>query len=118
MTRLTSELWVKALVRRVFAEGGFAAIERVGSPEAGAIFIRVRNRNGGETLLAPAPQSLFEPLNSGDRLFERRNTQAPDGDADALLMREAEFDPDLWIVEIETDNPEVFVEITADPPDV
>lgn len=117
MTRLTSDLWVKALVRRVFAEGGFAAIERAGSHEAGAIFIRVRDRNGGETLLAPAPQSLFESANSGDRLFERRIGEAPQGDADAILARETGFDPDLWIVEIETDNPEGFVEITGDPPD-
>lgn len=118
MTRLTSDMWVRALVRRVFAEGGFAAIERVGSPEAGAIFIRIRDRNGGETLLAPAPQSLFEPANSGDRLFERRDTETQEGNVDAVLVRETDFDPDLWIVEIETDNPEAFVEITVDPPDV
>lgn len=118
MTRLTSDLWVRALLRRVFADGGFAAIERAGSPEAGAIFIRVRNRNGGETLLAPAPQSLFEAANSGDRLFERRVTEAPQGDAEAVLARETGFDPDLWIVEIETDDPEAYLEITADPPDV
>lgn len=118
MMRLTSDLWVKALIRRVFGEGGFAAIERAGAPEAGAIFVRVRGRDGGETLLAPAPQSLFDSAHPGDRLFERRAGREEEGEADAVLAREANFDPDLWVVEIETDHPENFVEITPDAPDI
>lgn len=117
MMRLTSDLWVKALIRRVFGEGGFAAIERVGASDAGAIFIRVRDRNGGETLLAPAPQSLFESTNPGDRLFERRIAEESAGYADVVLAREASFDPDLWVVEIETDHPEAYLEITPAAPD-
>ncbi len=118
MMRLTSELWVKALMRRVFGEGGFAAVERTGAPEAGAIFIRVRSRNGGETLLAPAPQSLFESTNPGDRLFEGRIVDGTAENTDAALAREIEFDPDLWVVEIETDHPETYVEITPAEPDI
>lgn len=117
MMRLTSDLWVKALVRRVFADGGFAAIEKSGSPEAGAIFIKVRDKGGDVTLLAPAPQSLFESANPGDRLFEQRLAKGSEGEAAAVLVRETNFDPDLWVVEIETDHPGNFVEITPAAPD-
>lgn len=117
MTRLTSDFWVKALVRRVYGDGGFAAIERAGAPEAGAIFVRVRGKGGAETLLAPAPQSLFETANSGERLFELRIAKGSGTDVDAVLAREAGFDPDMWVVEIETDHPETYIEIMPDAPD-
>ncbi|MET0943059.1 MAG: DUF1491 family protein, partial [Mesorhizobium sp.] len=42
--RVTSELWVSALTRRVFSGGGFAAILKRGAAEAGAVFILSRNR--------------------------------------------------------------------------
>ncbi len=110
--RLTTDLWVKALVRRLFGEGGFAAVERVGAAEAGAVFIRVRRRDGAQTLLGPAPQSLFETAKPDDRMFEPRIVAADDQEVDALLAREAGFDPDFWVVEIETDSPESYLEIT------
>jgi hypothetical protein len=111
MMRLTSDIWVKALIRRIFGEGGFAAIERVGASEAGAVFVRVRGRDGSETLLAPAPQSLFETARPQDRLFEPRIVGGTCEDVDAILTREASFDPDFWVVEIETDQPESYLEI-------
>ena len=37
--RLTTSLWASALVRRVFASGGFAAILRHGADSAGAVFL-------------------------------------------------------------------------------
>jgi len=102
--RVTSEFFVTALIRRVFASGGFAAVERKGAPEAGAIFIRQRFRDGLETLYAPAPQSVFEAERSDDRRFEIRKEH---GESDAVrdvLEREIRFDPDLWVVELEIDE--------------
>ncbi|MEX3008076.1 DUF1491 family protein [Hoeflea sp. TYP-13] len=109
--RLTSEMWVKALVRRVFGDGLFAVIERQGSPEAGAIFIRIRGRDGRETLLGPAPQSHFDTAKPLDRSFERRLDKCESQEIDALLEREKKFDPDFWVVEIETDEPEDYVSV-------
>ena len=117
MRRLTSDIWVKALIRRLFGAGGFAAVERVGAAEAGAIFVRVRRRDGAQTLLAPAPQSLFEAELPEERLFEMRVPVATGSEIDALLEREASFDPDFWVVEIETDSPETYLDITPDAPD-
>lgn len=102
--RVTSDLFVSALIRRVFSSGGFAAVERKGAAEAGAIFIRQRFRDGLETLYAPAPQTVFDEARPDDRRFESRLDHAePDAVAD-LLARETRFDPDLWVVELEIDD--------------
>jgi len=106
MMRLKSDIFVSALIRRVFADGGFAAVEASGSPEAGAIFVRCRYRDGTESLFGPAPQSIFEDREAAsDRLFELRLERAEHEKVHALLARERNFDSDLWIVEIEADDP-------------
>ena len=101
--RVTSDFFVSALVRRVFANGGFAAIEKRGSPEAGSIFIRQLNRLGEITLYGPAPQSEIIDDGKDDRLFEIRLKTTDRDEADALLAREKRYDSDLWIVELEAD---------------
>jgi hypothetical protein len=102
--RLRADIYVSALVRRVFSAGDFAAVEKKGAEEAGAIFIRQRFRDGLETLYAPAPQSFFDEETSGDRLFEIRLERAEPDKVREMLDRERKFDPDLWIVELETDK--------------
>jgi hypothetical protein len=101
--RVTSEFFVAALVRRVFSNGGFAAVERHGAAQAGAIFIRQRFRDGLETLFGPAPQSFFDSDDT-DRRFEFRAERCEAAESDAIIAREARFDPDLWVVEIEVDD--------------
>jgi hypothetical protein len=102
--RVTSDFFVSALLRRVFSSGGFAAVERRGATEAGAIFIRQRFRDGTETLFAPAPQSVFDETRPGDRRFEARLANTDSTAVADLLAREARFDPDLWVVELETET--------------
>jgi len=111
--RVTSELFVSALIRRVFSSGRFAAVERKGAAEAGAIFIRQRFRDGLERLYTPAPQTVFDETDSGDRRFELRLDHVEPGDVDALLVREARFDSDLWIVELEADEIGDLVSLVA-----
>jgi hypothetical protein len=99
--RVTTDLWVAALVRRVFSSGGFAAVVKRGATEAGAIFVLSRGRLGDVFLFGPAPQTSYGSAKPDERLF------GPVGegeDADALekrLEREQRFDPDIWVVEIE-----------------
>lgn len=102
--RLRSDIFVSALIRRVFSAGGFAAVEKKGMDAAGAIFIRRRDRQGREYLYAPAPQALLEEGAEGDRLFELRLSEAGGTDVDALIARELKWDADLWVVEIEMDE--------------
>ena len=102
--RLKAELFISALIRRVFAGGGFAAVERHGADDAGAIFIRQRHRDGTVSLYAPAPQSAFGEEGAESRLFETRMTRAEAEAADSLMQREIRFDPDLWLVEVEAED--------------
>ena len=105
--RVTSAFFVSALLRRVFAAGGFAAVEKKGAEEAGAIFIRMVKRDGRVTLFAPADQvsasEASEPL-LGGRLFQIRLADVENVETAALLERERRFDPDLWIVELEIED--------------
>ncbi len=103
--RLKSEIFVSALMRRVFAAGDFAAIERKGAEEAGAIFIRQRLRDGRENLFGPAPQSFAEDDEiRSERRFEQRLKEATVLQVDTLLDKERRFDEDLWVVELETES--------------
>lgn len=98
-SRLRSDFWVSAYVRMCHLRGAYAVVRRRGADEAGAIFVKVDWLNGNADLYAPAPQSQVSD-NAGDRTFEKRVT----GDNEAVekrLARELEFDPDVWIVEVE-----------------
>ncbi|MCV0396159.1 MAG: DUF1491 family protein [Rhizobiaceae bacterium] len=101
--RITSDLFVSALVRRVFGLGGFAAVIRRGSTEAGAVYLLRRSRLGLVTLYGPAPQSSYEGR-PDERLFHAVVEDGEEADIEARLAREARFDPDLWVVEIEADG--------------
>ncbi len=99
--RLTTDFWVSALVRRVFSAGDFAAVLRRGSPEAGAVFVITRNRMGEVALYGPAPQTSYDSAKPEDRMF----VLLLEGEQDAIdkrLERELRFDPDIWLVELET----------------
>ncbi len=98
--RLTSEFWVSQLVRRANKDG-FAAVLRKGAAEAGSIFIQVRHRSGLSDLYGPSPQTEYETDRPQDRLFSLIQPAASDADIGAKLEREARFDTDLWVVELE-----------------
>ncbi|MFC6445508.1 DUF1491 family protein [Shinella zoogloeoides] len=102
--RLRTDIFVSALMRRVFARGDFAAVEAKGAEEAGAVFVRQVFRDGTESLFAPAPQSFFEADESGRRLFEARLERVGSDAVAEAIGRERRFDGDLWVVSIETDD--------------
>jgi len=102
--RLKSAIWVAAYLRRCNVEGVFAAVRRRGAEEAGAIFIKVNRLDGTGTLYGPAPQAAFDDARPADRMFAAsvgQKAPAPDADIEARLTKEINFDPDVWIVEIE-----------------
>jgi hypothetical protein len=78
--RLTSEFWVSQLMRRVFKDGGYAAVIKKGAAEAGAIFIKVQFRDRAFSL-------VLERVNASE--------------IEEKLAREGRFDPDFWAVELE-----------------
>lgn len=114
--RLRTDIFVSALMRRVFARGDFAAVEAKGAEEAGAVFVRQVFRDGSESLYAPAPQSFFDEEDSGRRLFEPRLDRVEAGAVGDALGREHRFDSDLWVVSIETDDLGDLIEFTGGTP--
>ncbi len=112
--RLKTEIFVAALVRRIFADGGFAAVERKGEEQAGAIFLTQRFRDGLVSLFAPAPQTFFEEGEERGRKFEQRLDRVEEEAVREALSRETRFDPDLWVVEVETDRALAdYIELTV-----
>jgi hypothetical protein len=99
--RVTSDLFVSALLRRVFAAGGYGAVARRGAAEAGAVFLTVRGRDGMVTLYAPAAQADYADATPEDRRFAAAAT-GDDAAMEARIEKELKFDPDIWVVEVET----------------
>lgn len=109
--RLASDFWVAAYLRRVMAEGAFAALRKRGAAEAGAIFVKLDLLDGRARLYGPAPQTLA--ADDGERRFARmhREEDVTPADAEERLAREARFDSDLWIVEIEDRAGRTFLDL-------
>jgi hypothetical protein len=99
--RVTTDLWVSALVRRVFSAGGFAAVLKRGATEAGAVFVMTRSRLGETALYGPAPQTAYDSAKPDERFFAPLGQGEDSAVLEVRLEREKRFDPDIWVVEIE-----------------
>jgi len=109
--RLKSEIWVKWYLRQAANAGGMGAVVRHGDDTAGAIFIKINRLNGLIELYGPAPPAL-DAGDDGERRFQRLNANKPmtEAEAEAYLEREARFDSDLWVLEIESSGGAHFLD--------
>lgn len=114
--RVTSDFFVSAFVRKVFGEGGFAAIAKKGAPEAGVILILVDRLDGSFDLYGPAPQAMFSDQPQG-RLFEQVFLTVDRETIDQRLANEARMDPDFWVVEVESREGEVDLPLVVEDPE-
>ena len=98
--RLKASLWVSAYVRRLGAIPVSAMVTRRGDADAGAIFIKINRLNGSASVLRPALAMLDD---SGERQWTHalKEETAEESAADAYLARQAEFDTDMWVIEVE-----------------
>ena len=103
---IRSDLWVAAFVRRHNDIGNICVVVRKGDPIAGQIFIEIDHLNGTVSLLTPAPSSAREE-GDADRIFMRQIERAEPQAVQARIEREARFDPDLWLIAIETRQDDV-----------
>lgn len=114
MSRVTSDFWVSAYIRRVGLENGFATLRRRGSAEAGAIAVVVsRAADRLVALYLQAPQSAFDETKPTDRLFVPAWPEifVEEERVNAKLAREMQFDPDLWIVDVEDRDGRSFIDL-------
>lgn len=107
--RISSELWVKAFVRRCSASGAPAFVVRHGDDERGAVYLKVAMLNGSAKLFGPAPASLSEQV-ARMLVAHLDPAGAPERDVDAYMARQVDFDPDLWLVELEDRAGRSFLE--------
>lgn len=108
--RLKTNIWVKAYLRLAISRGAFAAVVAHGDDDAGAIYVKVSRLDGTARLFGPAPaghEALF-----GDRAFAAISGDdfQPEPKIDEMVGREREFDPDLWIVEVEDREGRTFLD--------
>lgn len=101
MARLRSDFWVSAHLRRLDGAGISAVQRKRGAAEAGAVFVKVDRLDGTADLYGPAAQAVFEEARPSERLFSPLMSAAESPDIEARLAREARFDTDLWIIEID-----------------
>jgi hypothetical protein len=114
--RVRTDIFVSALMRRVFARGDFTAVEVKGAEAAGAVFVRQMFRDGTESLHTPAPQSFFDSEESDTRLFETRLERVAAHAVAEAIDRERRFDSDLWVVSVETDDLAGLIDFAEDSP--
>lgn len=99
--RVKSEIWVSAYLRRCQAEAIPVVIVRRGEAEAGAIFISVDRLDGTVCLYGPAPAGFDGASNERRWVCCLGRNPVVSAEAGIYLARQIEFDPDLWIVEVE-----------------
>ncbi len=94
--RLSSDIWVRALIRRAELAGAFATVLRKGDPRAGAVLVKAVDRRAGMArLYTEAVQG------EGERVWMQPVASSEEADLDAYTERAFRFDPDIWVVEID-----------------
>lgn len=93
---LATDVWVGALIRRAQLGGAFATVARKGDERAGAVLVKVYE---SATRTARLYSEATGP--DGDRLWMQPLDTQVESEIDAYIERQARFDSDLWVVEIE-----------------
>jgi hypothetical protein len=104
--RLKSGIWVQALIRRCDRAAIGVAVVAHGDGDAGAILLKLYWRSAGCTVLAQARQA------DGAAVWMRATGPVPvaETEADAYIARQRGRDPDLWVIEIESERADALLD--------
>ena len=104
--RLKSGIWVQALVRRCDRAAIGIAVVAHGDVDAGAILLKLSGRDGGCTVLAQTRRA------DGAAVWLRATGPIPvaEAAADAYIARQRGRDPDLWVIEIESERVDTLLD--------
>jgi hypothetical protein len=95
--RLSTRLWVQAMIRRCSVDGLTAVLVRRGDEDRGAVMLKVNCFDAGCTIWTQTRAMDGAPAwmrgTGPDPVAEQA--------ADAYVERQVRRDPDLWVVEIE-----------------
>lgn len=112
--RVTTDIYARALMRRAQNGGAFATLARRGAAEAGVIHVVVDDLAGGVALYGPSVAwREREAVGLDDRRFALLARTHDRAAVDARLAREASFDPDGWVIEIEDREARSFIDPDA-----
>lgn len=93
---ISTDVWVSALIRRAQLAGASAVITRKGDARAGAVLVKAYDTLNRTARLYTETVSL-----DGERLWIQPHPEAFESELDAYAARQANYDPDIWVVEIE-----------------
>ena len=96
-----TEIWVKAHLRRCFATGLAGVVARRGAEEAGAVFVKVTRARDAVLLFGPAPGPSYDDQGQRRWIMPLGPEPATAEAVETFLARQAAFDPDLWILDID-----------------
>jgi hypothetical protein len=94
--RLPTDLIVNAQIRTAGAQGVPIVIVQKGDKASGVILLKINRLDGFAHLLTQVrldDELVWSPLTKTDPM--------PEADADAMMRKQASFDPDMWLIEIE-----------------
>lgn len=102
--RLSSAMLVGSLQRKAESEGGFAAVLARGDSNSGAILVILAEKGRKvrilERLLTPAGHYEWTPIGSQALANEEEFTK--------FQRRRRDFDPDIWLIELDIASAERF----------
>lgn len=102
--RLATHVWVGALLRRVQAVGAFGTVLRRGDPVSGAVILVARAPGGNVAAWSRAVMGA-----SAAWTVAMEAAREDEARIDEYLARQAHYDPDLWVVELVTQEIQPFI---------
>ena len=98
MTRLATEFWVHAYIKRLELQNIPAYVVSHGDNTAGAVLVKVATLDDQACLMHRSYD-----LQSGDLSWTELSS-GPESDVDNFIAKQRSYDPDLWVIEVESSS--------------